>query len=143
MMQHMVREGISLYDYELMTDQRGRRTVAFGHWAGIVGAWHALRMRGLRNGHPSVPTAAELGSYQGLLDSVSDLQLDAALFCFVATAAWAKAPSKCSKQRVLKRSSRSKSWNSRTSPGPKFIPKQVWWSFNPGISYLPRKGDLM
>jgi hypothetical protein len=80
MMQHMVREGISLYDYELMTDEIGRRTVAFGHWAGIVGAWHALRMRGLRNGHRSVPTAAEIGSYQGLLDSVTDLQLDAALF---------------------------------------------------------------
>ncbi len=80
MMHHMVREGISLYDYELMTDESGRRTVAFGHWAGIVGAWHALRMRGLRNGHGSVPTAAELGSYQGMLDSIPDLPLDAALF---------------------------------------------------------------
>ena len=80
MMQHMVRNGISLYDYELMTDEFGRRTVAFGHWAGIVGGWHALRMRGLRNGHRSVPTAAEIGSYQGMLDLLPELSLDAALF---------------------------------------------------------------
>ncbi|MFM9060416.1 MAG: alanine dehydrogenase, partial [Bacteroidota bacterium] len=76
MMQHMVREGITLFDYELMTDDSGRRTVAFGHWAGIVGAWHALRMRCLRFGKESLPTAAQVGSYVGLLALAKEVALD-------------------------------------------------------------------
>ncbi|MFM7496774.1 MAG: NAD(P)-dependent oxidoreductase [Bacteroidota bacterium] len=80
MMQHMVREGITLFDYELMTDDSGRRTVAFGHWAGIVGAWHALRMRCLRFGKDSLPTAAQVGSYVGLQALAKHLALDPCLF---------------------------------------------------------------
>ncbi|MGA1330673.1 MAG: NAD(P)-dependent oxidoreductase [Bacteroidia bacterium] len=79
MMQHMVRENITLFDYELMTDDNGRRTVAFGHWAGIVGAWHALRMRCLRNGDHHIPSAAQVGSYEGLQSWAKKLTLDPCL----------------------------------------------------------------
>lgn len=65
-MRHMVRNRITLHDYELMTDESGQRTVAFGYWAGIVGAWHGLRMRGLRSGTYTWPKALETGSYQTL-----------------------------------------------------------------------------
>jgi len=66
LMQHMVRNRITLHDYELMTNESGQRTVAFGYWAGIVGAWHGLRMRGLRSGTYTWPKAVETGSYQEL-----------------------------------------------------------------------------
>ena len=66
LMRHMVRNRITLHDYELMTDESGQRTVAFGYWAGIVGAWHGLRMRGLRSGTYTWPKALETGSYQAL-----------------------------------------------------------------------------
>jgi len=66
LMRYMVRNRISLYDYELITNESGQRTVAFGYWAGIVGAWHGLRMRGLRSGTFSWPRAVEIGTYQGL-----------------------------------------------------------------------------
>jgi len=34
---------ITLLDYEYFTDENGIRLVAFGHWAGIAGAYYAIR----------------------------------------------------------------------------------------------------
>lgn len=66
LMRHMIQNQITLHDYELMVNESGQRTVAFGYWAGIVGAWHGLRMWGLRNGTFTWPRALEIGSYQAL-----------------------------------------------------------------------------
>ena len=41
---------IQLIDYELLTDKNGVRLVAFGYYAGIVGAYNGLRGWGLRYG---------------------------------------------------------------------------------------------
>lgn len=38
----------TLVDYEYLTAENGARIVAFGRWAGIVGAYNALRARGIR-----------------------------------------------------------------------------------------------
>jgi len=40
--------GTTLVDYEYLTTENGARIVAFGRWAGIVGAYNALRARGIR-----------------------------------------------------------------------------------------------
>lgn len=48
MMQEMVRNKINLIDYELLTSEKGERVVAFGRFAGIVGAYNGLRARGIR-----------------------------------------------------------------------------------------------
>jgi hypothetical protein len=66
LMRHMIRNRITLYDYELMVNESGQRTVAFGYWAGIVGTWHGLRMWGLRNGTFTWPRALETGTYRAL-----------------------------------------------------------------------------
>ncbi len=44
----MAGKGITLIDYEYLTTGKGQRVVAFGRWAGIVGAYNALRARGIR-----------------------------------------------------------------------------------------------
>ena len=44
----MIRKKITLIDYELFTDANGLRLVAFGRWAGIVGAYNGLRAWGIR-----------------------------------------------------------------------------------------------
>jgi saccharopine dehydrogenase (NAD+, L-lysine-forming) len=49
MLLEMMRKRITLIDYEYLTKPDGQRVVAFGHWAGIVGAYNALRARGIRN----------------------------------------------------------------------------------------------
>ncbi|MCE5347916.1 MAG: NAD(P)-dependent oxidoreductase [Bacteroidales bacterium] len=48
MFRDMAARGISLIDYEYLTNDKGERVVAFGRWAGIVGAYNALRARGIR-----------------------------------------------------------------------------------------------
>lgn len=44
----LIDKNITLIDYEYLTDENGTRLVAFGKWAGIIGAYNALRMWGLK-----------------------------------------------------------------------------------------------
>jgi alanine dehydrogenase len=39
---------ITLIDYELMTTEEGQRIVAFGRYAGIIGAYNGLRAKGIK-----------------------------------------------------------------------------------------------
>lgn len=48
MLQTILQKNIRLIDWECMKDKKGKRIIAFGRWAGIVGAYHALRMVGFR-----------------------------------------------------------------------------------------------
>lgn len=48
MLHEMALKGISLMDYEYLTTDKGERVVAFGRWAGIVGAYNGLRANGLK-----------------------------------------------------------------------------------------------
>ena len=73
LLQAMVRQGIQMVDWETLTDDKGRRVIAFGRWAGIVGAHNGLWTWGQRTGAFSLPRAkdcrdfAELKShYQGI-----------------------------------------------------------------------------
>ena len=50
LLQEVVRLGIRLMDYEYLTDKEGIRVVAFGRWAGVVGAYNGLRGYGLKSG---------------------------------------------------------------------------------------------
>ena len=49
LLQEIIQKKIRLVDYEYLTDYDGQRIVAFGRWAGIVGAYNGLRARGIRN----------------------------------------------------------------------------------------------
>ena len=48
MFREMAARNISLIDYEYLTTDKGERVVAFGRWAGIVGAYNGLRARGIK-----------------------------------------------------------------------------------------------
>lgn len=45
----VINKNIQLVDYECLKDQDGKRVVAFGRWAGIVGAYNALRTYGIKH----------------------------------------------------------------------------------------------
>ncbi len=49
LLQATVKNKIRLVDYEYLTDPQGLRLVAFGRWAGIVGAYNAILGLGLLN----------------------------------------------------------------------------------------------
>jgi alanine dehydrogenase len=48
LLQTVLARKIRLIDWETLTDDKGKRLIAFGRWAGIVGAYHAIRMIGIR-----------------------------------------------------------------------------------------------
>jgi saccharopine dehydrogenase (NAD+, L-lysine forming) len=48
LLQEVLRKNISLIDYEALKDRHGNRLVAFGRFAGIVGAYNALLTYGKR-----------------------------------------------------------------------------------------------
>ncbi len=59
LLQEVVRKGIRLVDYEYLCDEKGLRVVAFGRWAGVVGAYNGLRGFGLGEGGFALKPAHE------------------------------------------------------------------------------------
>ena len=49
LLQTILQKDITLVDYELLTNAAGERVVAFGHWAGIVGAYNGLLTYGRKH----------------------------------------------------------------------------------------------
>jgi alanine dehydrogenase len=49
LLQELLKRNIKMVDYEYLTDQSGTRLVAFGSWAGLVGAYNGLIAYGKRN----------------------------------------------------------------------------------------------
>lgn len=50
---------ITLIDHELLTDASGKRVLAFGKWAGVVGAYNAIRAWQATMGGPTLKPAHE------------------------------------------------------------------------------------
>jgi alanine dehydrogenase len=67
LLQAVLRKGITLLDYELLTDDVGLRTVAFGRYAGIVGAHHGLVAFGRKRGAFNLPGAWQVNRLSDLL----------------------------------------------------------------------------
>ncbi|MFN6116649.1 MAG: NAD(P)-dependent oxidoreductase [Flavobacteriales bacterium] len=52
-------KGITLIDHELLTNPHGERVLAFGYWAGVVGAYNGFRAWQLLHGGPALLPAHE------------------------------------------------------------------------------------
>ena len=50
LLQSVLQKKIQLVDYETLTDENGKRVIAFGRWAGIVGAHNGILTWGRRKG---------------------------------------------------------------------------------------------
>lgn len=55
LLEAIINKGITLTDYEYLTDEAGRRTVAFGFFAGAVGAYNTIRLYGVKYGVFDLP----------------------------------------------------------------------------------------
>jgi saccharopine dehydrogenase (NAD+, L-lysine-forming) len=75
LLQHIVEKKITLIDYEYLTDHQGFRLVAFGRWAGIVGAYNGLRAWGERFGDFTLKPAHECHDLEEMLTHASALKL--------------------------------------------------------------------
>jgi alpha-aminoadipic semialdehyde synthase len=59
MLRHLLRTGCSLLDHELVTDERGRRLLFFGRFAGLAGMIDTLHALGQRLAHEEIPSPFE------------------------------------------------------------------------------------
>ncbi len=66
---------IELYDYELITNKKKQRLVAFGRYAGIVGAYNGFRAYGLKFNLFELPKAEELPGQEALILELRQISL--------------------------------------------------------------------
>ncbi|OAV45251.1 NAD(P)-dependent oxidoreductase [Lewinella sp. 4G2] len=75
LMRALLDKGIRMIDYEYLTDDRGRRLIAFGYWAGMVGAHNAIWTYGNRTGAFFLPRLKDLFDYEAAKEAYAKLEL--------------------------------------------------------------------
>ena len=68
-------KNIEMYDHEVITNKKGHRLVAFGRYAGIVGAYNGFRAYGLKFKLFQLPKAETLRNQQELIAELAKLVL--------------------------------------------------------------------
>ena len=75
----MADKGISLIDYEYLTTEKGERVVAFGRWAGIVGAYNGLRASGIKTNGFKLKPACQCRDLEEMLAGLKHIELNPGL----------------------------------------------------------------
>ncbi|MDC6387129.1 NAD(P)-dependent oxidoreductase [Maribacter sp. PR1] len=75
LLQAILEKNIELYDHEVITNKQEQRLVAFGRYAGIVGAYNGFRAYGLKYGIFQLPKANDLPDQQALISELKKLKL--------------------------------------------------------------------
>ena len=70
-------KNITFYDHETVTDSRGNRLIGFGYYAGIVGAYNAIRAYGLKFGGINLPNADSLKDGKELEEELQKIKVPA------------------------------------------------------------------
>ncbi len=73
LMRALIAKNIAMIDYETVVAPNGQRVGAFGHEAGIVGAYNALRAYGIRYKKYDLPLAHTVDGKHTLFQLVQDL----------------------------------------------------------------------
>jgi len=71
----ILEKNIELYDHEVITDTKGQRLVAFGRYAGIVGAYNGIRAYGMKYQSFQLPKAETLKDQKALIAELNNIQL--------------------------------------------------------------------
>ena len=71
----ILKKNIELYDHEVITNEKGMRLVAFGKYAGIVGAYNGIRAYGLKYGSYKLPKARALADQKALIKELRKIKL--------------------------------------------------------------------
>jgi len=75
LLRSVLKKKITLIDYEYLTDINHNRLVAFGRWAGIVGAYNGLRAWGARMGTFSLKPAHECHDMEEMFRQLEPVKL--------------------------------------------------------------------
>ena len=71
----ILEKNIEMYDHEVITNEKGIRLVAFGRYAGIVGAYNGFRAYGLKNKLYKLPKAQKLADQRALIEALKNIPL--------------------------------------------------------------------
>jgi alanine dehydrogenase len=72
----IVNKKITLIDYEYLVNDNGTRVVAFGRFAGIIGAYNGLRAYGLRTGRFILKPAHKCFNLEEMWEQLADVSLE-------------------------------------------------------------------
>jgi len=75
LLQAILAKNIRLIDYECLVDADDERIIAFGRYAGIIGAYHAFRTWGLKYKRYELHRAIDCKDYQELLQELKKVKL--------------------------------------------------------------------
>ena len=75
LLQETMKLGITLMDHEYFAESNGARVVAFGKWAGIVGAYNGLLAYGRKFGLYNLQRAKDCHDFNEMLEHVKSLKL--------------------------------------------------------------------
>jgi saccharopine dehydrogenase (NAD+, L-lysine-forming) len=75
LLQAILAKGIEMYDHEVIVNKKGQRLVAFGRYAGIVGAYNGFRTYGLKFNLYNLPKAELLHDQLMLIHELQKLKL--------------------------------------------------------------------
>lgn len=73
LLQTIMDQQIELIDYEALVDDKGVRVVAFGYWAGIVGAYNAIWMTQKRNFNITLPRLYLSHDYNSIKEDLKSI----------------------------------------------------------------------
>ena len=75
LMRALLDRGITHMDYEYFTGEKGKRLIAFGYWAGMVGAHNAVWTYAQRTGAFELPRLKDLYDYAAAREVYDQLEL--------------------------------------------------------------------
>lgn len=75
LLQAVLDKNIRLIDYECLTNEQGQRVIAFGRWAGIVGAHNGLMAFGRRTGTFELPPVEDFEDFSEIKAFYEGIQL--------------------------------------------------------------------
>ncbi|NOZ35877.1 MAG: alanine dehydrogenase [Chlorobi bacterium] len=75
LLQALLKNKIKMIDHEYLTDKNGMRLVAFGRWAGLVGAYNGLIAFGIKNNHYRLKRANECHDIQEMFSELKKIKL--------------------------------------------------------------------
>lgn len=79
MFKEIAEKKITLVDYEYLTTRSGERVVAFGRYAGIVGAYNGLRTNGIKTGKYDLQPAYKCHDLAAMWAVLNNIKLDPGL----------------------------------------------------------------
>ncbi|MGB2431614.1 MAG: NAD(P)-dependent oxidoreductase [Flavobacteriaceae bacterium] len=73
----ILEKNITLYDHEVITDNKGNRLIGFGRYAGLVGTYNGFRALGIKEDTFALPKAESLADLPALIDQLNAIKLPA------------------------------------------------------------------